>query len=441
METLTPRALLALVCSLWLSWHAQAENWLDTVGATAQSPGQTVVLAVIDSGLDYAHPHLPASRIWRHGTETANGRDDDGNGFIDDLIGWDFVDNDNNPWDSLGHGTFVAGLVAAEPTATQAFRGLTANVQIMPLRVLNSGGYGTPHAVFQAMRYAIEQGAKVVNLSLGQAGVLGIERWLLAYALENDVVVVIAAGNGGVDASSFGPAGAGRAVVVGAIGHEGQRAGFSNTGSAVTLVAPGVELTSLRARQTDFNLVMGVPDYEPGTGFQGEQAQLYVADGTSFAAPIVAAAAAEIRAQRPQLSALEVIRVLEQSARDIDLPGRDWQTGYGVLDLAAALVADEDRFIHAEIHRVEVVTQAGRPAISVIGQAAADRFKGAELEVAKAGSTRWQRVAKVSATDGKGTLGSIAASELSGSSAWQIRLTVRHRDGSERVNLFELQLN
>lgn len=441
MEAMKLIKASALVGILVLSSGARAESWLDTVGATSQSPGQTVVLAVIDSGLDYAHPHLPADRIWRHGTETANGRDDDGNGFVDDLIGWDFVDNDNNPWDSLGHGTFVTGLVTAAPTATQAFRGLTANVQVMPLRVLNSGGYGTPYAVFQAMRYAVEQGAKVINLSLGQAGVLGIERWLLMYALENDVVVVIAAGNAGVDANDFGPAGAGPALVVGAIGADGQRAGFSNTGSAVTIVAPGVQLTSIRARRTDFNLVMGVPDYEPGSGFKGEGAQLYVADGTSFAAPIVAAAAAEIRAQRPELSALEVTRVLEQSARDIGLPGRDWQTGYGVLDLAAALAADEDRYIHAEIDRVEVVSDAGQPAIRVVGEASADRFKSAELEIAKLGSTRWQRVAKASRTDGEGTLGTIAASEFAGSPNWQIRLTVTRRGGGERVNLFELNLN
>ncbi len=436
-----------LACVLWVSvltpMPAHGSWWLESIGVDERSPGQSVIVAVIDSGLDFAHPDIDPSRIWRHGTELPNGKDDDGNGYIDDLIGWDFVDNDNNPWDTLGHGTFVTGLIAATVDNGVGIDGVTNNVLIMPLRTLNSAGYGTPDAMARAFLYAIESGAQVINLSLGQNGVLGVEKALLRYADERGVVVVVAAGNLGIDVAGFGPAGSAsrQTLVVGSVGRSGERSTFSNRGAGLTLTAPGVDLESLRARRTDFNRVLRVPSYEAGDGFSGTANQSYRAEGTSFSAPIVAGVVAEVWAQRPALSAAEVVRVVTQSALDLDLPGRDWRTGFGLVNLAAALTADEDRYILAEIDRVEVVTEGGRPAISVIGEAAADRFKSGELEIAKAGSQRWRRVAKVSASDGEGALGFIAASEFAGSPEWQIRLTVRHRDGGERVNLFELRLN
>lgn len=424
----------------------QAQWWLDAMQANEPEPGRTIVVAVIDSGLDFAHPDIDPARIWRHGTEVANGRDDDGNGYVDDLIGWDFVDEDNNPWDSLGHGTFVSGLIAATRDNDLGIDGLTDNVQIMPLRVLNSGGYGNPRALARAVIYAIDNGASIINLSLGQAGINGVDRWLTRYAADRGVLVVIAAGNSGVDVAAFGPAGGGDALVVGALDRAGNHAAYSNVGSRLSLTAPGSELQSLRARRTDFNLLMAVPGYSQGSAIQGERGQLYRADGTSFAAPLVSAAAAQLWSQRPSLERAEVKRLLEQSARDVGDEGFDWRTGYGAIDLAAALKADPDNYASARIDYVAATRKAGKPALAIFGEADSSAFRSAVIEIRRDEGQRWRRVATVDktiadeATDAS-SLAAVAAAEFAGSNRWQIRLVVTSRGIPQRSALFELTLN
>ncbi|MCR9277103.1 MAG: S8 family serine peptidase [Pseudomonadaceae bacterium] len=429
-----------------MAFSARGHWWLDAMNAGEPEPGRTIVVAVIDSGLDFAHPDIDPGRIWRHGTEVANGRDDDGNGYIDDLIGWDFVDEDNNPWDSLGHGTFVTGLIAATRDNAIGIDGLTDNVQIMPLRVLNSGGYGNPRALARAVIYAIDNGASVINLSLGQAGLNGVDRWLTRYAAERGVLVVIAAGNAGTNVASFGPAGAGDALIVGASDERGKHAAYSNVGARLSLVAPGSDIVSLRARRTDFNLIMAVPGYAPGSGIQGESGQLYRADGTSFAAPLVAAAAAQLWSQRPSLDRGEIIRVLEQSARDVDDAGFDWRTGFGSIDLAAALEADPGSYTLARIDRVAATAIDGQPALAVFGVADSSAFRGASIEIRRGQSDRWRSVATVkrmpvASDDAPAQLAALPAALFSGSTQWQLRLLVESRGLPERSAMFELQLN
>src|SRR5215831_1218730 len=162
-----------------------------------RTDGESTTVAVIDTGLDYTHPDIPADRIWRNPHETLNGRDDDGNGYTDDVIGWNFVDADNNPWDRAGHGTHIAGIIAAATNNGIGIAGVDPHARIMPLKVLNLIGRGRSSHIAAAIYYAIANGAKVINLSLGGDRLSTIEERAIRKAHEAGAVTVIAAGNNG----------------------------------------------------------------------------------------------------------------------------------------------------------------------------------------------------------------------------------------------------
>ncbi|MBW1811967.1 MAG: S8 family serine peptidase, partial [Deltaproteobacteria bacterium] len=163
-----------------------------------------IVIAVIDSGVDIDHPDIQGN-TWTNFSETdGNGIDDDSNGFVDDYVGWDWVgdDNDPNPQpDGLGdddgvvHGTHVAGIIGADTNNNLGVAGLTWNSVLMPLRVLNDEGSGTIADIAEAMRYAVDEGASIINLSLGTDSASSTLSDAVDYAHNNGLIVVAAAGN------------------------------------------------------------------------------------------------------------------------------------------------------------------------------------------------------------------------------------------------------
>ncbi len=155
---------------------------------------RNVVVAVIDSGVDYLHPDL-ASNIWNNSGEIeGNGIDDDGNGYVDDIHGWDFMDNDNAPMDGTGHGTHIAGIIAAAGNNTYGTAGINWNSSIMVIRFINSAGYGTTTSAIKAIEYARNNGADVINCSWGGQGYSNA----LFDAINNsDILFACAAGNQG----------------------------------------------------------------------------------------------------------------------------------------------------------------------------------------------------------------------------------------------------
>ena len=121
---------------------------------------------MIDSGVQLNHPDLVDS-IWENTDEIlGDGIDNDGNGYVDDRFGWDFIGNDNNPTDSNSHGTHVAGIIAAANNGSGA-TGVAPDAQIMPIRVLGQSGAGSNRAVASGIYYAVDNGADIINLSLG----------------------------------------------------------------------------------------------------------------------------------------------------------------------------------------------------------------------------------------------------------------------------------
>lgn len=430
------------------SWgQAHDDQWaLKRIGieSPAREPerGARIVVAVIDSGLDYMHPDLAPDVIWRNTKEQPNGRDDDGNGYVDDLIGWDFADQDNNPWDATGHGTHVAGVISASSGNAEGIVGVNPQVRIMPLRALNLLGNGRSTRVAQAIYYAVAQGARIINLSIATPGFAPEEGEAIAYAGKRGVLVVVAAGNANENAAKVGPAGYPGVITVAATGPDDRRVEFSNYGEPVDIAAPGVDVLSLRARRTDVFQASGDKAYRAGSRFVGPQARYYRATGTSFAAPFVSGVASLVWSARPQLSATDVRRIVLQSARDIEAPGVDPLTGFGLLDAKAALAADPAFFIEAQIVRVAAGSHQGADVLEVYGTRDADELREARLEYA-AGETpdAWQRAGvPTRAAVRDGLLGRIAAKDLRSAPVWTLRVVAVHANGRERENRFKLSL-
>jgi len=218
---------------------------------------ENVVIAVIDTGVDYNHPDL-MDNIWVNDDEIPNNYlDDDGNGFVDDVIGWDFVSNVGDPIDSFGHGTHCAGIVGAMGNNSIGITGVTWNCKIMPLGSSYSG------ILSMSIHYAANNGADVISMSWGSYGVSQLIKDSLEYAYSKGVVLVGAAGNSDTITKHY-PSGFDNVISVGAIDKNNVKAEFSNYGSWVDVAAPGVDIYStmftLRCQRTLFSLMsMAIP--------------------------------------------------------------------------------------------------------------------------------------------------------------------------------------
>lgn len=256
--------------------------------------GNGIIVAVVDSGVDYTHPDLD-DNIWQNPGEIPdNGIDDDRNGYIDDIRGWDFVYQDNNPMDFNGHGTHVAGLIAAERNDF-GITGVAYNAKIMPVRVLDANVEGYPDEIAAGIRYAADNGAHVINLSLGGWYPSRLADEAIGYATDKGVVVVIAAGNEGFSEPDYPAINADRlGIAVGGIDINDRMNEYSNRAGSKVLdyvVAPGVDIYSTTPYDT----------YETYTG-------------TSMATPHVAGVAALILNANPTLTPTQVEYILTTTA-------------------------------------------------------------------------------------------------------------------------------
>ncbi|HLE83922.1 MAG TPA: S8 family serine peptidase, partial [Thermoanaerobaculia bacterium] len=321
-----------------LQWNLERIRWHAALDLNPTG-GRGVVVAVIDSGVAFGSgAAFPARR----------GVDLEGVSF---LPGFDFVDPGSPPFDEgvalgerpvpptsprFGHGTFAAAQIAAAVGNGLAIAGIAPRVTILPVRVLGADNRTSASTVAEAIRFAVGAGADVINLSLGGPEPFEPMRQAIDDAVRAGVVVVAAAGNEGGDdppADVIFPARYEGAIAVGATAFDGGRASYSNTGPGLDLMAPAGESTqSIRGPTRD-----AVPAtsflHDPVTGetvYGG-----FFATGTSFAAPQVAAAAALLMALGVDDPAA-VRFLLEQTAQDLAAPGRDGQTGEGLLDLLRA---------------------------------------------------------------------------------------------------------
>lgn len=403
---------------------------------------QPVVVAVIDTGLDWNHADIGWDNIWRNpGEIPGNGLDDDGNGFVDDIIGWDFFANSNRPWDHDGHGTFIAGLIAARTDNRIGIAGINRHARIMVVKAVNNFGHTRASHIARGIVYAVDNGARVINLSVGGARFTEVERAALDYAAKRGVLVVAAAGNEAEEVVDYSPASHPAVLAVGSTNYADERTEFSNYGAAIDLVAPSVDILSLRARRTDLALNIAGEGYVVGQNFVGRDRRYFRTSGTSFSAPLVTGAASLILSRHPELKAADLRRKLLASARDIDEPGVDRFTGYGLLDAAAAIGADPAGFISVAISGVAVGAIDGTPAAIVTGTAVAGKPATAFLELGRGENPKdWKRVAKVSPPVEDGELARIPASAFAGASEWNLRLVVTNAAGKRLETRFLIKL-
>jgi len=233
-----------------------------------------IVIAIPDTGVEIDHPDL-ANNIWVNPLEIAgDGIDNDLNGYVDDVNGYDFVDGDNNPSDLHGHGTHVAGTVAAVANNGIGVAGVCRRCSIMPLRFLDRNGAGTTADAVKALRYAIDMEVDIISNSWGGSSSDPAIEALIIEARGAGIVVIAAAGNNGNEVPVY-PAAYPEVIAVGATGYDNLLASFSNYGDYVDIYAPGVDIMSTTPTGS-FTLDSSI------------ESEYGILSGTSMAAPHVA---------------------------------------------------------------------------------------------------------------------------------------------------------
>jgi subtilisin family serine protease len=272
----------------------------------------SVLIGIMDTGVDLGHPDL-VNKIWTNPDEIlGNGLDDDGNGYVDDVQGWDFggSDNDPNPHfvsDAIGldvgfHGTFCAGLAAAQTNNDTGIAGASWNCKIVPLKIAHPDSGLVLSAASAAFAYAADKGVDVLSLSFGAPGDPGIPEYfqaLVDLATDAGVLCVAAAGNDSTSDMHY-PAAIDRVLAVAGTDSTNQRAWFSNYGSWVDCAAPSAWMWSTISRNYPFDFLTA---YIFILALEWDGVNPYMrGDGTSFAAPLVAGVAGLMRAYAPGLT-------------------------------------------------------------------------------------------------------------------------------------------
>ena len=279
---------------------------------------RSIVVAVIDDGIHNSHPDLQ-SNLWVNEKEKPGNKiDDDKNGYVDDRFGWDFVYNTNDITPNGSHGTVVAGIIGAITDNSIGIAGINKNVKLMPVIACDKYGSCPTAAVIKAIKYAVDNGAEVINLSLGSTDVVGYTAEydeIINYAYDHNVIIVAAAGNGNI------PYGDGwdlnihpqspvcndnnlnMIIGVGVVDGKNFRTKWSNYGSKyVDIYAPGVDILSTSVPTL-------IDRYDQLTSIDGG-GYYSKASGTSFSAPIITGIVSLLKATFPTITSQEAINLL-----------------------------------------------------------------------------------------------------------------------------------
>jgi subtilisin family serine protease len=287
-------------------WHFES---IQVPTAWDRSTGQGVIVAVVDTGVDFGAPDLANTQR---------------------LPGYDFANNDSDSTDDQGHGTHVAGTIAQSTNNGIGVAGVAFNATLLPVKALGSNGQGSFDRIIQGVIYAVDQGANVINLSLaGRSGSQAL-REAVQYAHDRGVVVVAAAGN------SSGPVEFPAAyddfvIAVGATRFDSTRAPYSNFGPQVDLMAPGGDTRTDQNQDGYADGVLQQTFKIPGSGYT----YLFF-EGTSMASPHIAGVAALMLSVKPDASPEEIKSAMMQTARNIGSPD---EFGAGLVQAADALAA------------------------------------------------------------------------------------------------------
>ncbi len=292
-----------------------------------------VIVAILDSGIKDEHPDLK-DRMWINKNEIpGNGIDDDYNGYTDDYKGWDFAYDDRKPEDGFGHGTNIATVIGASTDNAIGFAGVDKKCRLMNCKNLNSDNTGEYSWWSESIKYAVDNGADIINMSEGGDDYSRILKTAVNYAIDSDVMVVSAMMNKG-DGRDYFPASFEGVMAVGATDTDDRRCkrfswgGGSCWGNHISVVAPG-------------NKIYGL-DYENDLNYE-----VYWS-GTSQSTAIVSGIASLLKAQKKTRKGTDLKRIIKLSAKDLvgdlqeDKPGWDKYYGYGRVDSYSALTFEDN---------------------------------------------------------------------------------------------------
>jgi subtilisin family serine protease len=348
--------------------------------------GSGIVVAVVDTGIDYNHEDI-SENIWVNTDEIPNnGIDDDYNGYTDDYRGYDFSNNDPDPMDDHGHGTHVAGTIAGVGNNNKGVIGVAPKAKVMAVKGL--GMYGTGHSLGLAncLKYAADNNAHVINNSWGGPGKSQLIEDAVNYAYLKGFVIIAAAGNDGWDADKGYPANIDCVITVGATDYSDNKATFSNYGLKIDVTAPGVDILSLRANGTnlygDVSFIVGERYY-----------RLY---GTSMSAPHVAGIASLVlSSQKKGLITNEMVKhVIRSSADDIGPLDFDFNSGYGRVNAYRALKIDSVCIAQITSPHKEDVFNKNKE-LQIRGTAKGNGFQSYKLEYGYGAPANWKQIGAV----------------------------------------------
>ncbi len=303
---------------------------MDQAWELIEHQGTPITIAILDGGAKLDHPEFN-NRIWTNENETVNNSDNDANGYVDDVRGWNFAYSDNNPVDNHGHGTNVTGIIGANGNNDLGYAGIDWNSKLMICKILNEDNTGYYSWWVDAIYYAVDNGAKVINMSVGGQNYSNAMKEAVNYAYDNDVVVVASMMNYNNNAKYY-PAGYENTIAVGSTDPDDERSvpffwsqtSGSNYGDHIDVVAPGNYIYGLKCNSnTNFNSYWG---------------------GTSQAAPHVSGLCALLLTYDPELSADSVRSIICTTAEDQvgnemeDTYGFDIYYGHGRINAYQALL-------------------------------------------------------------------------------------------------------
>jgi len=332
--------------------------------------GAGVIVGVVDSGLDYNHPDI-AANVWQNpgeiGLDSAgrdkrsNGIDDDGNGQVDDVYGYDFINNDGDPLDDNGHGTHVSGIIGAVSDNGIGIAGVAPAAKIMAVKVFDSGGAGDTEALAAGLYYAAQNGAQVINHSGASEGATQTLLDTITYLHDvKKVLIVAAAGNSSRDVGFTGdetgvqpifPAASRDVLAVSSFTHLDGLSSFSDFGVKIDVGAPGggdTDPTGMLVAPNRSILSLLAAGTRKSTPQQFVGGQYLRDSGTSMAAPFVTGVAALVLSQTPTLTPEQLRQVIRAGSRDLGAAGFDTSSGYGMVDAAGALEQPIPLAVHLE---------------------------------------------------------------------------------------------
>lgn len=385
---------------------------------------KNVVVAVIDSGLDVSHPDAPKF-LWINPGETPdNGKDDDADGHIDDVHGWNFIEENNDLTDIKGHGTFVTGIIAACANNGIAIAGINPGAQVMVLKVGDKDGKATSANIYRALVYAADHGARVINISLASKERSLLEQRGIDYAHGKGCLIVVAAGNQSGDIALYGPPCAHGVISVSSADPSIRHIWSANTGANVSITAPGRDIYSLYSRDSLW------------TGPSAQKKNLcYKAEGTSFAAPFVTGTASLLLAKNPKLTNEDAENILLDTATDIEEKGWDQYTGAGFLNATAALSNTQQQILTARFMDIAISKEKEQLAsVDIYGVVRGDGVRYV-VELAKGTkSDKWEQVFESNAPPPPdGFLCRIDKGKVAGGKQWSLRLTAFDKKGNSKV--------